>query len=125
MCRGLGLCHTSSSTDQTRSQRSSTGNSDSINTSCPCLQSAPNPFPNGPTSKLLHLIDLPGHAPENPRSQSVLWDSGMQVSVSESRLQRIQRGLSPKEGAISVSEGGGGHDGARINLKGGLVAEAG
>lgn len=31
----------------------------------------------------------------------------MQVSVSESRLLRDQRGLSHREGAISVSAGGG------------------
>lgn len=40
----------------------------------------------------------------------------MQVSVSESRLLRTQRGLSPSEGAISVSEGGR-LDGVRINFE--------
>lgn len=42
---------------------------------------------------------------------------GTQVSVSESRLLRLQRGLSPIEGAISVSEGGGWRDGVRINFE--------
>lgn len=41
---------------------------------------------------------------------------GVQVSVSESRLLRIQRGLSPGEEAISVSEGGR-RDGVRINFE--------
>lgn len=54
---------------QACSESSSRGNSDSINTSCPCLPSTPNPFLIGPTSTLRSLIDLPGHATENPRSQ--------------------------------------------------------
>lgn len=36
--------------------------------------------------------------------------------MSESRLQRDQRGLSPRERAISVSTGGG-RDGVRINFE--------
>lgn len=44
----------------------------------------------------------------------------MQVSVSESRLLRTQRGLLPSEGAISVSEGGL-LDGVRINFEEGWL----